>query len=45
MTAQLVKDETDPNNGAVYKGLALGVSASKGILLYATKDDEAILVV
>jgi uncharacterized protein (TIGR03118 family) len=35
-TAQLVKDETDPNNGAVYKGLALGVSATKGILLYAT---------
>jgi len=35
-TAQLVKDETDPNNGAVYKGLALGVSAVKGIQLYAT---------
>ena len=35
-SAQLVKDETDPTNGAVYKGLAQGVSASKGILLYAT---------
>src|SRR5579872_3611131 len=35
-TAQLVKDETNPNTGAVYKGLALGVSATKGILLYAT---------
>lgn len=35
-TAQRVKDETDSVNGAVYKGLALGVSASKGILLYAT---------
>ena len=36
LTAQLVKDETDPVAGAVYKGLALGVSASKGIVLYAT---------
>lgn len=35
-TAQLVKDEADPVNGAVYKGLAMGVSASKGPVLYAT---------
>ena len=35
-TAQLVKDETDPDHGAVYKGLALGVSSAKGLLLYAT---------
>jgi uncharacterized protein (TIGR03118 family) len=35
-TAQLVKDETDPDNGAVYMGLALGANESKGLLLYAT---------
>ena len=35
-TAQRQKDETDPTNGAVYKGLALGVNSAKGPLLFAT---------
>jgi uncharacterized protein (TIGR03118 family) len=35
-SAQLVKDESDPTNGAVYKGLAPGVNSAKGPLLFAT---------